>query len=120
MYYAPGATHAPLQAPKTWIDRFKGKFDMGWDKYREQALERQKKLGVVPADTVLTPSLLTRLLNTATLDRIYRCLTGSVAVSAYELSFLPLPDGRELARLVTLDDATFDSSVTRYYRDVVR
>ncbi len=55
MYYAPGATHAPLQAPREWIDRFKGKFDMGWDKYREEALERQKKLGVVPADTVLTP-----------------------------------------------------------------
>ncbi len=55
MYYAPGATHAPLQAPRPWIDRFKGKFDMGWDKYREETLARQKQLGVVPADTVLTP-----------------------------------------------------------------
>jgi len=55
MYYAPGATHAPLQAPKQWIDRFKGKFDMGWDKYREEVFARQKKLGVVPQDTVLTP-----------------------------------------------------------------
>jgi arylsulfatase len=49
MYYAPGATHAPLQAPKEWIDRFKGKFDMGWDRYREETFARQKKLGVVPA-----------------------------------------------------------------------
>ncbi len=55
MYYATGATHAPLQAPRQWIDRFKGKFDMGWDKYREEVLARQKKLGVVPQDTVLTP-----------------------------------------------------------------
>lgn len=54
LYVAPGATHAPHQAPKAWIDKFKGQFDMGWDAYREQTLERQKKLGVVPADTKLT------------------------------------------------------------------
>ncbi len=55
MYYAPGAVHAPLQAPKRWIDQFKGKFDMGWDAYREFVFERQKKLGVIPQNTVLTP-----------------------------------------------------------------
>jgi arylsulfatase A-like enzyme len=55
MYYAPGASHAPLQAPKAWIDKFKGKFNMGWDQYREIVLENQKKLGVVPQDTKLTP-----------------------------------------------------------------
>jgi arylsulfatase len=55
IYYAPGASHAPLQAPKAWIDKFKGQFDMGWDRYREMVLERQKKLGVVPQDTKLTP-----------------------------------------------------------------
>lgn len=55
MYYAPGATHAPLQAPAEWIAKFRGKFDMGWDRYREMVLERQKRLGVVPADTQLTP-----------------------------------------------------------------
>ncbi len=54
LYVAPGATHAPHQAPKSWIDKFKGQFDMGWDAYREQTLERQKKLGVVPKDTKLT------------------------------------------------------------------
>src|SRR5262249_58417375 len=54
LYVAPGATHAPHQAPKDWIDKFKGRFDMGWDAYREQTLERQKKLGVVPQDTQLT------------------------------------------------------------------
>jgi arylsulfatase A-like enzyme len=55
LYFAPGATHAPLQAPKKWIEPFKGKFDMGWDEYRRVVFERQKRLGVIPADTVLTP-----------------------------------------------------------------
>lgn len=54
LYVAPGATHAPHQAPQSWIDQFKGKFDMGWDAYRAETLERQKKLGVVPKDTLLT------------------------------------------------------------------
>lgn len=47
--------HAPLHAPREWIDKFKGQFDQGWDKVREQTLARQKQLGVVPADTELTP-----------------------------------------------------------------
>jgi arylsulfatase len=54
LYVAPGATHSPHHAPKDWIEKFKGKFDMGWDVYREQTLERQKKLGVVPENTKLT------------------------------------------------------------------
>lgn len=54
MYFAPGATHAPLQAPRKWIAPFRGAFDMGWDEYRKVVFERQKKLGVIPADTVLT------------------------------------------------------------------
>lgn len=54
LYVAPGATHAPHHAPKAWIDKFKGQFDMGWDAYREQTLERQRTLGVVPKDTKLT------------------------------------------------------------------
>ncbi|HCE4658707.1 TPA: sulfatase-like hydrolase/transferase, partial [Vibrio parahaemolyticus] len=45
-YFAPGAVHAPLHAPKEWIDKFKGKFDMGWDKYREEVFARQKKMGI--------------------------------------------------------------------------
>lgn len=55
VYFAPGATHAPHHAPKEWIDKYKGQFDQGWDKLREQTFERQKKLGVIPADCVLTP-----------------------------------------------------------------
>jgi arylsulfatase A-like enzyme len=54
LYVATGATHAPHHTPKEWIDKFQGKFDEGWDKYREGTLARQKKLGVVPKDTQLT------------------------------------------------------------------
>lgn len=54
LYVAPGANHAPHHAPKDWIERFRGQFDVGWDAYRAQTLERQKALGVVPADTQLT------------------------------------------------------------------
>jgi arylsulfatase len=53
-YYAPGTAHAPHHAPKDWIAKFKGKFDHGWDKQREQTLARQKELGIVPQDTKLT------------------------------------------------------------------
>lgn len=55
LYYAPGATHAPHQAPKEFIEKYKGKFDHGWDKQRELTLANQKKLGVVPTDTKLAP-----------------------------------------------------------------
>ncbi|MGH6911847.1 MAG: sulfatase-like hydrolase/transferase, partial [Phenylobacterium sp.] len=54
VYFAPGATHAPHHVPKEWSDRYKGKFDAGWDKLREETIASQKKLGVIPADAVLT------------------------------------------------------------------
>jgi len=53
-YLAPAATHAPHQAPKELIDKFKGQFDMGWDAYREQTFKRQKELGIIPENTALT------------------------------------------------------------------
>jgi arylsulfatase A-like enzyme len=53
-YYSTGTAHAPHHAPPDWIAKFKGKFDQGWDKVREETLARQKALGVVPADTKLT------------------------------------------------------------------
>jgi arylsulfatase len=55
IYFAPGATHAPHHVPKEWIAKYKGKFDQGWDTYREETLARQIKLGVVPAGTKLAP-----------------------------------------------------------------
>ncbi len=54
MYFAPGATHAPHHVPKEWADKYKGKFDGGWDKLREETFARQKKLGVIPADCQLS------------------------------------------------------------------
>jgi arylsulfatase len=53
IYFAPGATHAPHHVPKEWIAKYRGKFDMGWDKLREETLARQIKLGVVPPGTKL-------------------------------------------------------------------
>lgn len=53
MYYTPGAIHAPLQVPEDWRDQYKGKFNQGWDAYREEVLARQKKLGLVPEKTKL-------------------------------------------------------------------
>lgn len=55
LYYAPGTAHSPHQAPKDWIERFKGKFDQGWDKMREESFARQKREGIIPANAVLTP-----------------------------------------------------------------
>jgi arylsulfatase len=54
VYFAPGATHAPHHVPKDWIAKYKGKFDQGWDKLREETFARQKKLGVIPPDCELT------------------------------------------------------------------
>jgi arylsulfatase A-like enzyme len=54
MYFAPGATHAPHHVPKEWSDKYKGKFDDGWDVLRERILPKQKDLGVVPQDAELT------------------------------------------------------------------
>jgi len=55
IYFAPGATHAPHHVPKEWIVKWKGKFDQGWDKIREETLARQIKMGVVPPGTKLAP-----------------------------------------------------------------
>jgi arylsulfatase A-like enzyme len=54
MYFAPGATHAPHHVPAEWSDKYKGKFDQGWDKLREEIFARQKQLGVIPEDCQLT------------------------------------------------------------------
>jgi len=53
LYYAPGATHAPHQVPREWSEKYRGKFDKGWDWYREEVLKNQKKLGLVPSNAEL-------------------------------------------------------------------
>ena len=55
VYYVPGGSHAPHQPTQEWIDKFKGKFDMGYEKLRDQIFENQKRLGVIPPNTQLTP-----------------------------------------------------------------
>ena len=55
IYYATGSAHGPQQAPKEWIAKFKGRFDQGWDKVREETFARQKAAGVIPKSTKLTP-----------------------------------------------------------------
>ena len=55
VYYVPGGSHSPHQPTQEWIDKFHGKFDMGWEKLREQIFANQKRLGVIPPETQLTP-----------------------------------------------------------------
>ena len=55
VYFVPGGAHAPHQPTQEWIDKFKGKFDMGWNALREQVFANQKRLGIIPANTELTP-----------------------------------------------------------------
>ena len=55
LYYAPGGTHAPHHPTPEWIEKFKGKFHMGWNEVRKQIFANQKKLGVIPQDAQLTP-----------------------------------------------------------------
>jgi arylsulfatase A-like enzyme len=55
MYFCPGATHAPHHAPKEWIEKYRGSFDMGYEKYRELVFERQKQRGIFPQQAELTP-----------------------------------------------------------------
>ena len=112
LYVAPSATHSPHMAPKEWIDKFKGQFDMGWDRYREMTLERQKKLGVVPADTKLTarpPSLPAWDSLNADQKRLYarmmEIFAGFGAQIDYEV-------GRVLDAVAALPDA--DNTLTIY------
>jgi arylsulfatase A-like enzyme len=55
LYYVPGGSHSPHQPKKEWIEKFKGKFDMGWEKMRDEIFANQKRLGVIPASAQLTP-----------------------------------------------------------------
>lgn len=55
LYFCPGACHAPHHVPREWADRYRGQFDMGWDRAREVILQRQKEMGIVPPNTELSP-----------------------------------------------------------------
>ena len=55
LFYSTGCSHAPHQVPAEWSDKYRGRFDAGWDAYREQTFARQKQLGVIPGNAELTP-----------------------------------------------------------------
>jgi arylsulfatase A-like enzyme len=55
LYFAASATHSPHHVPREWVDKYKGKFDQGWDKLREETFKRQKELGIIPQNAVLNP-----------------------------------------------------------------
>jgi arylsulfatase len=55
VYFAPGATHSPHQVPEVWVDKFKGRFDQGWDQLRAQVYEREKSTGSIPANADISP-----------------------------------------------------------------
>jgi arylsulfatase A-like enzyme len=55
LYFASGATHESHHVPQKWVDEYKGKFDQGWDKLREETFARQREFGVIPANADLTP-----------------------------------------------------------------
>jgi len=105
MYFAPGAAHAPHQPPQAWRDKFKGKFAYGWDKEREITFERQKKMGIIPADAKLSPRIKSvPLWDTCKPDakklyeELYENFAGYLAFADHEV-------GRLLKAIKTLPDA---------------
>jgi arylsulfatase A-like enzyme len=107
IYFAPGATHAPHHVPKDWIAKYKGKFDQGWDKLREETFIRQKKLGVIPADCELTKRPEEIPAWDKTEERIRPVLTREMEIYAAFLSYADHHVGRvidSLAELGILDD----------------
>lgn len=105
MYFAPAATHAPHQASKELIAQFKGKYDEGWDAYREETFERQKKEGIIPQDSVLTPRPASLpAWNTLNADqkRLYERMMEVFAAYGYQVDH---EVGRVLDYVASLPDA---------------
>jgi arylsulfatase A-like enzyme len=112
LYYAPGAVHAPHHVPQEWIDRWKGKFDQGWDAMREEILARQIKLGLVPEGTRLTPKPdAIQDWDTLSADQ-KRLFTRQFEVFA---AFLEMTD-HEVGRLI---QAVEDTGPTRQHADLL-
>jgi arylsulfatase len=108
VYFAPGATHAPHHVPKEWIAKWQGKFDMGWDKLREETLARQIAMGIVPANTKLAkkPEAI-KDWDTLSADE-KRLFTRQAEVFA---AFLDYTD-HEIGRLLQAVDVTGESDNT--------
>ncbi|MBS0355843.1 MAG: arylsulfatase [Proteobacteria bacterium] len=99
VWFAPGGTHWPHHVPQDWIAKYKGRFDQGWDKLREETFARQKKLGVIPANAELTP----RPPELPAWDSLpaeqRRLLAREAEISAAYLAFTDFQVGRLLAEI---------------------
>jgi arylsulfatase len=107
MLWASGSMHSPHHAPDSHIDKYKGKFDMGWDKAREQILERQKKLGIVPANTVLTERIDAIPAWDSLPENEQKLYARQMEVFAAQMEWVDLQIGRvvkELERIGELDN----------------
>jgi len=107
IYYAPGSTHAPHQAPPEFITRFRGKFDQGWDRLREESYRRQLKSGIIPRSTKLTPrpAEIPAWGSLSAQDKAFAI--GTMEVAAAELAYQDEQFGRvvaELERMGQLDN----------------
>jgi len=107
IYFAPGATHAPHHVPPDWIAKYKGKFDQGWDRIREETFARQKQLGVIPPDCELTKRPAEIPAWDKTEERVRPVLARQMEIYAAYLSFADHHVGRvidALSDLAILDD----------------
>jgi arylsulfatase len=99
VYYATGAAHAPNQAPQEWLDRFRGKFDAGWDAIREQTVARQKALGVIPQEAQDAPRPAGLPLWTSLTADQRRLYARHMEAYAAELAFSDMQIGRVIDEL---------------------
>jgi len=98
-YFASGSTHSPHMAPPEWIARFKGRFDQGWDKLREETFARQKALGVIPADAVLTGRPAGMPAWDSLTPEMQHAYARMMEVAAAQLAFVDDQIGRVIAAL---------------------
>ena len=110
LYYAPGATHAPHQVPPSWYDLYKGKFDEGWDVYRDKVIANQKKLGLIPANAQLPArNQYIKAWNTLTPDQ-KKVYARFMEIYAAYLTYIDAQVGRlvtHLKQLNQLDNTLF-------------
>jgi arylsulfatase len=98
-YMAPGAIHAPQHAKPEWIAKYKGKFDQGWDKLREETFARQKKMGIIPADAKLTPRPKDMPSWDSMSDRQKKVMARMMEVAAGQLSQVDYNFGRVITAI---------------------
>jgi len=99
MLWASGSMHSPHHAPDSYIDKYKGKFDMGWDKARELILEQQKKLGIVPPDTRLTKRIDEIPAWDSLSEKEKKLYSRQMEVFAAQMEWVDLQIGRVVAEL---------------------